>query len=527
MVLITKRYYSLIVAYRAIIRHYGLTKKFKMRKIKLSIILLMIFQVASVLAQNKRLTKDRMLQDFDQAVDHINTFAVHKDLNAIRLQIDYDKEYKKLRNEITEETTDCDFKAIIGRVIGFVQDAHCSFMGSDYLTMYGKYQKKINFYDDQTYERVKYFEDECDLSQPNLKLPLVYIEGKYFVYSDFTYKGETIKRQTEVTTYNDKNISEYIKANYDKVGIIRWDAKLNRPYRDSFYRNGDNNFTLGFNDVKIPSLTFSLNDTITFQTPKQRDIYFGSQSKKQVLYFKQSKMLYIGIPFMDAELGESIVRDIDSIVADGNSFSKIVMDIRGNGGGNDNCYRTILQHLIAKEIPFSSTLKFKYNDAAINFYAEDQKNIISEKSPLLNNSKYWTKEFDINKIEPDSNSIGYKGNIYVLQDEFIFSSASNLSNLCLNSDQLISVGITTDLVGGRQTEPLFIQLDNSGLVFRVEPLLDFTGVKTLNDFSHNRVEVRISPTINDYFIRATYAGDIYGSEFLLYQDRLIKYVLND
>ena len=68
-------------------------------------------------------------------------------------------------------------------------------------------------------------------------------------------------------------------------------------------------------------------------------------------------MLYIGIPFMDAELGESIVRDIDSIVADGNSISKIVMDIRGNGGGNDNCYRTILQHLIAKEIPFSDFLE--------------------------------------------------------------------------------------------------------------------------------------------------------------------------
>lgn len=498
-----------------------------MRKINQLLILLFVFVIASIQAQNENLTKNQMLQDFDQAVNHINTFAVHKDLNTIRLQIDYDKEYKKLRNEITDETTACEFRKIIGRVIGFVQDAHCSFMDSGYLTMYGKYQKKINFNDTQTYERVKYYEDKCDFPQPNLKLPLVYIEGKYFVYSDFTYKGVTIKRHTEITTYNDKNISDYIKANYDKVGIIRWDDKLKNPYRDSFYRNGDNSFKLGFNDVNIPSLTFSLNDTITYQTPKQRDVYFGSQSKKKVLYFKESKMLYIGIPFMDAELGKSVVRDIDSIIAKGNSFSKIVLDIRGNGGGDDNCYRTILQHLIAKEIPFSSTLKFKYNDAAINFYAEDQKNIVEEKARLLNNSKYWTKEFDINKIEPDSNSIGYTGNIYVLQDEFIFSSASNLSNLCLNSDQLISVGITTDLVGGRQTEPLFIQLDNSGLVFRVEPLLDFTGVKTLNDFSHNRVEVRISPTINDYFIRTTYAGDIYGSEFLLSQDRLIKYVLND
>ncbi len=491
------------------------------------IILLLVFQASLVSAQNRSLTKSKMLEDFDQAVNHINTFAVHKDLNTIRLKIDYDKEYKKLRNKITEETTDCEFREIVGRVIGFVQDAHCSFMSSEYLALYGKYQKKINFKDDQTYEKVKYYETLCDKPQPNLNLPLVYREGKYFIYANFTYKGVDIKRNTEVTTYNGKNIGEYIKANYDKIGIIRWDAKLKNPYRESFYKNGEASFTLGFNDVKTPSLTFSLTDTVTFQTPKQRDIYFSSQSKKQVIYFKESKMLYIGIPFMDAELGESIVHDIDSNIANGNSFSKVVLDIRGNGGGDDNCYRTILQHLIAKSMPFSSTLKFKYNDAAIKFYAEDQKNIVVEKAELLNNSKYWTKEYEINKIEPDSNSINFTGNIYVLQDEFIFSSASNLSNLCLNTDQLISVGTTTDLVGGRQTEPLFIQLDNSGLVFRVEPLLDFSDVKTINDFSHNQVEVKITPTVEDYFIRSTYEGDIYGSEFLLTQDKLIKYVLND
>lgn len=498
-----------------------------MGTIKQLFTLFILFQIALLQAQNVSLNKNQMLQDFDQAVNHINTFAVHKDLNAIRLQIDYKKEFKKLRKEIIDKTSACEFRKIIGRVIGLVQDAHCSFMDSGYLTMYGKYQKKINFNDAQTYERVKYYEDQCNLPQPNLRLPIAYIQGKYLVYSDFKYKGTIIKRQTEVTSYNGKNISEYIKANYDKVGVIRWDEKLNNPYRDDFYRKGDENFTLGFNDAKTTNLMFSLNDSITFQTPKQRDVYFGSQSKSQVLFFEKLKMLYVGIPFMDAELGKSIVRDIDSIVAEGNTFSKIVLDIRGNPGGDDNCYRTVLQHLISKEILFSSTLKFKYNDAAINFYAEGQNNIVGTKAKLLNNSKYWTKDFDIHKIEPDSKSIRYKRKIYVLQDEFIFSSASNLSNLCLNSNQLISVGATTDLVGGRQTEPLFIQLDNSGLVFRVEPMLDFSGVKTLNDFYHNRVEVRISSTVNDYFIRTTYVGDVFGPKFLLSQDKLIKYVLND
>ena len=145
---------------------------------------------------------------------------------------------------------------------------------------------------------------------------------------------------------------------------------------------------------------------------------------------------------------------------------------------------------------------------------------------LLNNKTYWTKNYDINKIEPDTNTLAYQGKIYVLQDPFIFSSAGNLSNLCLNSEQLVSIGETNDLVGGRQTEPLFIKLDNSGLVFRVGTMLDFSGVKNLSDFSHNKVEVRIPSTIEDYYLRTTYEGDIYSQEFLLTHDRLIKYVIS-
>lgn len=499
-----------------------------MRKIKGSFILLLfLFQSAFVEAQNENLNKKQMLQDFDQAVNFINTFAVHKDLNSLRLQIDYDKAYEVLRKEINESTTDCEFRDILHRVVGLVQDAHCTFMDSHYLGMYGKYQKKINFPDNQTYKQVALFEEKCsDTHSVNLSLPILYKGGKYFFYADFTYKSKLVKRGVEITQYNNQNITDYIKDNYDKIGVVRWDDRLKNPYKESFYKRGEKSFVLTFNAPDLKYLTFSLNDTVSFVKPQQREIYFGSQSKKQVFYNDEHKLLYIGIPFMDATLGEEIVNDIDSLRSIGKSFNSIVIDIRGNGGGNDMCYRTVIQHLISKDIPFDSELKFKYEKSVLDFYADDQKNIKPETISLLNNKTYWTKKYDINKIEPDTNSIAYQGKIYVLQDPFIFSSASNLSNLCLNSEQLVSVGETNDLVGGRQTEPLFIKLDNSGLVFRLEPMLDFSQVNNLSDFSHNKVEVRIPITIEDYYLRTTYEGDIYSQEFLLTHDRLIKYVIS-
>ena len=58
-------------------------------------------------------------------------------------------------------------------------------------------------------------------------------------------------------------------------------------------------------------------------------------------------------------------------------------------------------------------------------------------------------------------------------------------------------------------------------------MLDFSGVKTIDDFAHNHVEVKIEASDTDYFLRTTYEGDIYSQDFLLNHDKLIKYVLSD
>ena len=496
-----------------------------MKKIKLLIILFSLLQAVSILAQDISLTKIQMLQDFDQSINHINTFAPHKDLNSFRLKIDYEKEYNSLREKITESTTICEFKDILEKVTNLVQDLHCSFMDSDYLNQYGKYQNKINFKKNQTYEDIKLFEDKCSSPIIKLKLPLIYKEGKYLVYADFIYKGILIKKGTEITSYNNQNIVDYIKSNYDLVWPVRWNNKKNIPYSTSFYKYGSRKFQLSFNDEKIPNLEFSLEDDVIYQTEKKRNIKFYSQTVEQVLYFEDSQILYIGMPFMDVAIGRSIIKKINKIHKKGMRLSKVIIDVRGNPGGNDMCWRNVLKHLLSEEIILPAKLKFKYNKANIDYYGKGDKKIIAENVELLGGSKFWTKHYRTDKLKPSRKSINFKGKVFIIQDEFIYSSASNLSNVSLNQEQLISIGNTTGFVGGLQTEPLFIRLNNSGLIFRVEPLLDFSGVNLLNDFSHNEVEIKITPTIEDYFLRTTYDGNIYGKEFLLKHDSIIQYIL--
>lgn len=91
----------------------------------------------------------------------------------------------------------------------------------------------------------------------------------------------------------------------------------------------------------------------------------------------------------------------------------------------------MIQHLISEDIAFERDLKFKYNPKAVNYYKEDQKSIKAEKLKLLDNAEYREKENETITIKPDQGSIKFTGPIYVLQDDFVYSSANNFSSFCL------------------------------------------------------------------------------------------------
>ncbi len=496
-----------------------------MRKIKLLFITMLLCPLLSIQSQELKLSKSQMLEDFNETISYINTFAVHKDLNAVRLGIDYTKQYTILRNTITENTSICEFKDTLEKAIQLVQDMHCSFMSFDYFEAYGQYQKKFNFKKNQSYERIKYFEEHCEAKAINLILPLLYENGEYVVYADFSYKKQNIKRGTKVTLYNDKNIKSFITNNYDKVWPILWDANNKRPYNRKFYGVGKDQFSLTFNDGQSKTINFNLKDSIKLAQKPERQVFYYSQSKEQALYLKDQNALYIGMPFMDVEQGKNIISKVDSLHSKYGDFDKIIIDIRGNPGGNDMCWRNVLSHLIPSNISFSIDLKYKYKKPVVEFYNKGKKNTKHEAIQLLNHSEYWTESDEVFTLKPSRKSIKHSAEIFVLQDKYIYSSAGNFSNFCLNSDKLISVGTTTNLVGGLQTEPLFFKMKHSELIFRIEPMLDFSGVKTINDFSHNNVEINIPTSADDYYLRTTYKGDLYSKAFLTNHDKLVKHVL--
>ncbi len=472
-------------------------------------------------AEPINLSKEQMLADFDQAISFIDDFSVHKDLNRIRLGIDYEAEFAKLRMKIHEGMDKCEFYGAVNGALNLVQDLHVSTMGYDYLSAYGKYQKRFNFAEDETFESASRFK-ECEQTRPSLKLPIIFQDGKYIFYTAFTYNGMEIEAGTEVQTYNGQPISEYIQENYQLIRAVKLGNGEETPYTTRFAEYGDDEFVLGLSDGR--ELSMNKNDSVEFSAPVTHEIGFMTQTEPKVLYFERERILYIAIPMMNYEYAEVINGKIDDIYRQKKKVRKVAIDIRGNPGGNDMTWRAVLSHLASKDEELRLNLKAKYNDRVLQKYAEGR-DIEPVNVPLLDDRQYWTLNDNVLDLPADEDSVRFAGKIYLLQDEYIYSSAGNFSNYALTHDNIISIGDTTDYVGGGQIEPLFFKLDHSGMFFRIEPVLDFSGVKTLEDFSHNRVEVRIPSTYKDYYLRSTYVGDLYGVEFLRTKDKLFRYVV--
>lgn len=491
----------------------------------LKFIFLLTLSGTTLHAQNISLSSEEMLADFDELVEFLNDFAVHKDLNAIRLGIDYDQEFSSIRSEISSQTTPCEFRSILDRTTNLIQDLHCSSMGYDYLSQYGKFQERLNFKSkEKSYEKLKEFEALCNERKPKLTLPLIFSNGAYRCYADFIIQDDTVKKGSVITAYNGLEIAEYINDNPDKVWPIKVDADNNK-YHERFYQYGSESFRLTFNMKDTPQvIEFNLMDSIDLITPHQREISYYSQKKAKVIGSKEHRILYIGLPFMDQSISKSLIKKIDSVSIQWKDFEKVVIDMRGNPGGSDLAWREVLEHIVPKPISFDVNLKYLYNERTIDHYGS-KKDTKEERIQLLNNARFWSEEKVTITLKPDNNTLNFEGEIYVLQDPYIYSSAGNFSNLCLTNEQLLSIGGRTDLVGGLQKEPLFYQLQNSGLIYRVEPVLDFSNVEDISGFAHNEVEINIQETVEDRFNKTTYEGSIYSKEFLFSEDALMKYVI--
>ncbi|WP_105300370.1 S41 family peptidase [Anaerococcus marasmi] len=238
----------------------------------------------------------------------------------------------------------------------------------------------------------------------------------------------------------------------------------------------------------------------------------------------KDKLAYIKIKSM---LGEQFKGDDREILSDFlriiKSYPYLIIDIRGNGGGDTRYWQDfLLPRIIDKE--YETTVYSFFKNGDLNRKIIKQKGVKKNVNEFLTNRVFnddvssITKDFEYYgkskiKISPSKDSIKYKGNIYLMVDEGVYSSSETLASFCKETELAKLVGTKTggDGIG---FDPMQVDLPNTGYVLRFANNLGITESGSINEMDQ---------TTPDIIVDSNYT---YTTKNLIDQD-IVKAIIED
>lgn len=474
------------------------------------------------------LTTEEMFADFDRYIETVINFSPQTPVRKAVTGIDPLEELKKMRSRIPKIKSTEEFAMLIQSAITVLQDGHSSLLWPGGYPL--DYLQELGISDAAMEQFPSYY--ELRRSDPNHKkfnLKLKYINGEYYNNAPFKHEGLSYEAGWRIAKINGRPAQAFIGELYPYLTRMRWDYTHQRYYSERFFRafnlTSDQTLKLKFVDKnkKVSKGAFELSKAIQYEDP---DVDAAAEQAEKVEYFSDEQILYIRIPKMNLDHLDFYPTEIKS-KASGKPLKKVIIDIRDNSGGADNVWVNVLAAIIHKPIDFELLLLAVPSEGMKKKYPEDSAKWESYRASFLDNYEYAVFASGDRQIEPDSSSLNFKGKIYILQNEGIYSSAGALAAIGMLADNIFTVGQNTGRLLGRGINPIVFELPHSKILFRIEPVIDFQNVKNAEDVYHDKVEIPVSLTLEQYLERSYFKGDVYGRAFLFNHDPVFNRVLRD
>lgn len=229
---------------------------------------------------------------------------------------------------------------------------------------------------------------------------------------------------------------------------------------------------------------------------KERDTENSGENLEVKLLDKELGLVKINEMLAEYELEEDMEK-LDKFLEENENIKILIIDIRGNSGGNIEYWQEyLLPRLIEKNISVNNHMFFKDGMRtrlllkSEGISCENISNVDLEKMDLehkedLKDFSYYSKDkIEITPMKDNK----FKGNLYLLVDDGVYSAAEGMANFCKNTKIAKLIGQKTG--GDGVTLGLINDVcPNSGLVFTYTNTLGYSQDGLINE------EEKTSPDI--------------------------------
>lgn len=495
------------------------------------------------------LTTEQKVEDFRYMVDAFLESNPYLWVSARKTGYDWQAHLDEFEAEIAATKDDAEFAQAMARILRLLNNGHTSVMSPGNASFYegflvGLYMRRWKAeVRKTTKDRIQYWRDLAN-SNPQPAEPsgaafgAVYSGGKYYVVnvnSEAEERGLDIRPGWEVVQVDGVPVSEYVRRLlgdqtlwYDPVRnclYLRWlqlptapvaagapdplaaqtGAATSEP-RAATSESSPINVVFRTGEGAEVSLDIPTDWSVSVPRyswpPKYRDAA-GIPSRGNMY----TAMLEGGVGYVQVRsMSTNPKSDMNQLrqFVEKEQPEALVIDIRGNGGGSDNYWQSLVAMLAEEPVSARFGLAWRKSDFVTPFV--EQKGV--HKRPVMPRSELealaaegrvppelLTGAFDEIRVgertvNPSKNSLRFSGRICLLVDDYVFSSAESFAAFCKGSGWATLIGSFTggDGIG---FDPGLLALPNSGMLIRFPLDMGLNPDMSANEEMHTLPDIQV------------------------------------
>jgi C-terminal processing protease CtpA/Prc len=458
------------------------------------------------------LTAEQKLEDFDYMYNILKDNHPYFEVESRKTGYNWLNREEEFKKWILDTENNQEYYNTIERILNLIQNGHTDIIEPDSYADYVKLYKGLNnkawadvLSDKNVSEKYKVWSSNISKVTVNIPINFKYIEGNYIAvnYNNTDiYSTYNIPEYSILEKVDGVNIDDYIKTIMDKK-FLTYDYSRNKVKASNLVIPCEID-----KGLKLVLKTPGGKRLEKYIKSEIQHNYQGKGNMPDKVYeteiIKDKTAAYLKVSSLSAFYVDKDREGIHNFLEKVKDYPYLIIDIRGNGGGSEQYYiQNIIAPLTDKTLKTSFYMAFRPGDYIKHFMVS--RGIIAESIKKLPEGLNYPPELKTNfskflyaekNIEPQD-SVGFKGKIYLLVDDYVYSSAESFAAVAKSTGWAKLVGTYTggDGIG---IDPAIFALPNSGLIVRFPLEMGLNPDGTSNEEKHTAPDIYAEQTYSDF-----------------------------